>query len=226
MPPIGPRDAPPPQPPRPAPAGPEPQRDRHARASRRPPRPPPGGDARARHPRLPLHQSREHPIRDRNRHHGVWTAITLPAMRPRRRPRAHPFRIQDWIRVSQKLRPRRRSRHLMAIRRHPRPRPRAPLRQVRQGAMEEFGCAGAPLAVDKVDGFGFQALTELGIRVTDPSPATLDAREIKTPEEVQLMNLNGAIAIRCSPNSRPRSVPACASKSCSPCCPHAPSPAR
>jgi Xaa-Pro aminopeptidase len=61
-------------------------------------------------------------------------------------------------------------------------------------AMAELGCAGAPLAVDKLDGFGFQALTELGIRITDPSPATVDAREIKTPEEVQLMILNGAIA--------------------------------
>jgi Xaa-Pro aminopeptidase len=63
-----------------------------------------------------------------------------------------------------------------------------------KSAMAELGCAGAPLAVDKLDGFGFQALTEQGIRVTDPSPATVDAREIKTPEEVQLMILNGAIA--------------------------------
>jgi len=60
--------------------------------------------------------------------------------------------------------------------------------------MAELGCAGAPLAVDKLDGFGFMALTDEGIRVTDPSPATVDAREIKTPEEVQLMILNCAIA--------------------------------
>jgi Xaa-Pro aminopeptidase len=63
-----------------------------------------------------------------------------------------------------------------------------------KSVMAELGCAGAPLAVDKLDGFGFQALAEQGIRVTDPSPATVDAREIKTPEEVQLMILNGAIA--------------------------------
>src|SRR5574340_645758 len=61
-------------------------------------------------------------------------------------------------------------------------------------AMAELGCAGAPLAADKLDGYGFQALADLGIRITDPSPATVDAREIKTPEEVQLMILNGAIA--------------------------------
>src|SRR6266849_2776574 len=63
-----------------------------------------------------------------------------------------------------------------------------------KSVMAELGCAGAPLAVDKLDGFGFMALQDVGIRVTDPSPATVDAREIKTPEEVQLMILNGAIA--------------------------------
>jgi Xaa-Pro dipeptidase len=63
-----------------------------------------------------------------------------------------------------------------------------------KSAMAELGSAGTPLAVDKLDGFGFMALTEAGIRVTDPSPATVDAREIKTPEEVQLMVLNCAIA--------------------------------
>jgi Xaa-Pro aminopeptidase len=63
-----------------------------------------------------------------------------------------------------------------------------------KSVMAELGCTGAPLAVDKLDGFGFQALAEQGIRVTDPSPATVDAREVKTPEEVQLMILNGAIA--------------------------------
>jgi len=63
-----------------------------------------------------------------------------------------------------------------------------------RAAMAELGCSGAPLGVDKLDGFGFQALQELGIRITDPSPATVDAREVKTAEEVQLMTINGAIA--------------------------------
>lgn len=60
-------------------------------------------------------------------------------------------------------------------------------------AMRDLGCAGEPLAVDKLDGFGFAALREAGIEVTDPSPATVDAREVKTPEEVQLMIINGGI---------------------------------
>ena len=59
--------------------------------------------------------------------------------------------------------------------------------------MAELGCADAPLALDKLDGFGFQALSDLGIRVGDSSPATVDAREVKTPEEVQLMLINGTI---------------------------------
>ncbi|MBM3570788.1 MAG: aminopeptidase P family protein, partial [Alphaproteobacteria bacterium] len=66
-------------------------------------------------------------------------------------------------------------------------------KQIKQ-VMADLGCKGAPLAVDKLDGFGFMALQDEGIRVTDPSPATVDAREVKTPEEVQLMIVNGAIA--------------------------------
>ena len=62
-----------------------------------------------------------------------------------------------------------------------------------KSVMAELGCAGEPLAVDKLDGFGFMALQDVGIKVTDPSPATVDSREVKTPEEVQLMILNGMI---------------------------------
>jgi len=59
--------------------------------------------------------------------------------------------------------------------------------------MAELGCKDAPLAVDKLDGHGFCALQDAGIRVTDPSAATIDARQVKTPEEVELMILNGGI---------------------------------
>jgi len=60
-----------------------------------------------------------------------------------------------------------------------------------KSAMAELGYAGEPLAVDKLDGYGFMALQNAGITVTDPSPATVDSREVKTPEEVQLMIVNG-----------------------------------
>jgi Xaa-Pro aminopeptidase len=63
-----------------------------------------------------------------------------------------------------------------------------------KGVMAELGCKGAPLAIDKLDGHGFMALQDAGIRVTDPSAAAVEARMTKTPEEVELMILNGAIA--------------------------------
>jgi Xaa-Pro dipeptidase len=59
--------------------------------------------------------------------------------------------------------------------------------------MKELGCAGEPLAIDKLDGYGFLALADAGIRISDSGPATVDAREVKTPEEVELMILNGTI---------------------------------
>lgn len=60
--------------------------------------------------------------------------------------------------------------------------------------MAELGCASEPLALDKLDAYGFLALQEQGIELRDSSPATVDAREVKTPEEVELLIHNGAIA--------------------------------
>lgn len=60
-------------------------------------------------------------------------------------------------------------------------------------ALAELGCAGETLAIDKLDGYGFQALQELGIQIGDASPATVQARQVKTPEEIQLMLINGPI---------------------------------
>ena len=62
-----------------------------------------------------------------------------------------------------------------------------------RAVMRELGLERERLAVDKCDTLGFLALQEEGISITDPSPATVDAREVKTPEEVALMTLNGAI---------------------------------
>ena len=59
--------------------------------------------------------------------------------------------------------------------------------------MRELGVAGERLAVDRLDGFGFMALADAGIEIGDASPATVDAREVKTPEEIQIMVLNGGI---------------------------------
>jgi Xaa-Pro aminopeptidase len=56
-----------------------------------------------------------------------------------------------------------------------------------------MGLEREPLAIDRCDAFGFLALQAEGIRLSDPSPATVDAREVKTPEEVELFKLNGGI---------------------------------
>lgn len=81
--------------------------------------------------------------------------------------------------------------------------------QAREGASEwareigsvldELGLRNESLAVDKLDTPGFLALQEEGIRLVDSGPATVDAREVKTREEVELLTINGAIgdAILC-----------------------------
>jgi Xaa-Pro aminopeptidase len=62
-----------------------------------------------------------------------------------------------------------------------------------RSVLSELGLAGEPLAVDKLDTLGFLALQAEGVRIVDSSPATVDAREVKTPQEVALMRINGAI---------------------------------
>jgi Xaa-Pro aminopeptidase len=62
-----------------------------------------------------------------------------------------------------------------------------------RGALRELGVEGERLAVDRLDTLGFLALQAEGITLTDAGPATVDAREVKTPEEVELFAINGAI---------------------------------
>jgi Xaa-Pro dipeptidase len=59
--------------------------------------------------------------------------------------------------------------------------------------LREFGAADEPVAVDRVDALALLALQRAGIRVLDASPVSDAAREIKTPEEVKLLRINGAI---------------------------------
>jgi Xaa-Pro aminopeptidase len=57
----------------------------------------------------------------------------------------------------------------------------------------ELGLDGKRLAVDRLDGHGFLALQSAGIEVLDAAQATVDAREIKTDDEIALMKINGGI---------------------------------
>lgn len=62
-----------------------------------------------------------------------------------------------------------------------------------RSVMRELGLERERLAVDKLDTPGFLALEAEGIPIVDSSPATVDAREVKTPEEVELFAINGGI---------------------------------
>jgi Xaa-Pro dipeptidase len=59
--------------------------------------------------------------------------------------------------------------------------------------LRELGLAGEPVAVDRVDALALLALQRAGVRVADAGPVSDAAREIKTPEEVKLLRINGAI---------------------------------
>ncbi|MBI3979461.1 MAG: aminopeptidase P family protein [Chloroflexi bacterium] len=62
-----------------------------------------------------------------------------------------------------------------------------------RSVMRELGAENERLGVDKLDTTGFLALQEEGIRIANAGPATVDAREVKTPEEVALFKINGGI---------------------------------
>jgi Xaa-Pro aminopeptidase len=62
-----------------------------------------------------------------------------------------------------------------------------------RSALRELGLERERLAVDKLDTVGFLALQEEGLSLVDVGAAAVDAREVKTPEEIQLMIVNGGI---------------------------------
>jgi Xaa-Pro aminopeptidase len=62
-----------------------------------------------------------------------------------------------------------------------------------RAALRERGLEGERVAVDKLDTVGFLALQEEGIEIVDVGPASVDAREVKTPEEIEIFAINGGI---------------------------------
>ena len=61
--------------------------------------------------------------------------------------------------------------------------------------MRELGVSGDVVAVDRLGTPGFLALQAQGIRFVDSAPATQEAREVKTPEEIRLFEINGAMVV-------------------------------
>lgn len=62
-------------------------------------------------------------------------------------------------------------------------------------AMRELGVDDGPLAVDRMGTPGYLALNGEGVTVVDSAPATQEAREVKTPEEIQLLEINGTVVV-------------------------------
>jgi Xaa-Pro aminopeptidase len=62
-------------------------------------------------------------------------------------------------------------------------------------ALRELGVPSSRVAVDRLGTPGFLALERAGIAIVDSAPVTMAAREIKTPEELRLFELNGAIVM-------------------------------
>ena len=62
-------------------------------------------------------------------------------------------------------------------------------------AMRELGVGGEPLAVDRLGTPGFLALQHEGVTFIDSAPVTQAAREVKTPEEIRLFEINGAMVV-------------------------------
>jgi Xaa-Pro aminopeptidase len=58
-------------------------------------------------------------------------------------------------------------------------------------AMREIGLTGDRLAIDRLGTPGFLAFQAAGISILDSAPITMEAREIKTPEEIELLALGG-----------------------------------
>lgn len=59
--------------------------------------------------------------------------------------------------------------------------------------LRELGVADGPLGLDRLDTHGFLALSAAGIRLVDSAAITAAARDVKTPQEIELLKICGAI---------------------------------
>jgi Xaa-Pro aminopeptidase len=63
-------------------------------------------------------------------------------------------------------------------------------------ALTELGTSGSTLYVDKLATPAFLALAERGVRFADAGPFTIDAREVKTPQELRAFAVNAQLGMR------------------------------
>ena len=62
-------------------------------------------------------------------------------------------------------------------------------------AVREVGAEGSTVAVDRLGAPAYLALARRGIRVGDSAPVTQDARRVKTPQELRLLDVNAALVM-------------------------------
>ena len=60
--------------------------------------------------------------------------------------------------------------------------------------LREFGLEGEPLGIDRIDEPGRRALEEAGLHLVDVMPAMLEARAVKTRDEINCLKMATAIA--------------------------------
>lgn len=63
------------------------------------------------------------------------------------------------------------------------------------GGMHDLGVASSRVAVDKLAPVAMRALTSEGIEILESGTITMDARSVKTPEEVALFRQNGSLVM-------------------------------
>jgi Xaa-Pro aminopeptidase len=63
-------------------------------------------------------------------------------------------------------------------------------------AMTEVGAAGSTLFVDKLAAAAFLALGERRVRLADAGTLTMEAREVKTPQELKVFQVNAELGMR------------------------------
>src|SRR5881409_721774 len=64
-----------------------------------------------------------------------------------------------------------------------------------EAAMRELGVTHDRLAIDRLGAPGFLALQADGISIVDSAPITMEAREVKTAEEIELLAMGGQVVM-------------------------------
>ena len=62
-------------------------------------------------------------------------------------------------------------------------------------AIKELGSTGELVAVDRLGTPAYVALEHRGVKIRDSAPVTQEARRIKTPQELRLLDVNASMVM-------------------------------